>query len=485
MTTEKVSVEQAMQRLSEASINHNKRMSDLEQKITEICTDKTQPNQNTTQHISTELTILENNMIERMGNMQVQTQEWQTNTIVKLNEGQQQWNSLTDEVRDMKTEIQKITATIIANLSSNNIHQTNEDSTSAPYTYQTTSTPNRITVQSASITSKATAEQHHNQHTSEHQTTMPPNAPIVHTVVVPPTSAIPIFHGKPSESPRQFLIRIKQYTQTVHQWNESSLLNGIGQFLRDTALEWYCQSHLTHSQPQTWAEFVVLFLAQFNSPIRRARQEQEWRECRQRENETINEFLVRLRTLWTEQKPNETEADLIKHLMCKMRNDLLTMIGVSKWESLDEMILEAQRIEEILYRRLKYHRQSNSIQQTTSYANIHPTTKYDEDDQYELQTMSAHETNRLSKTHGQTRYRAQKTDNTTKPTHYTNYSSTSNNSRRQAPPYNESKCFTCGIKGHFTRNCPYLYNNEQQQQTWYSQKNDNGAHGGRDYSAPQ
>ena len=59
----------------------------------------------------------------------------------------------------------------------------------------------------------------------------------------------------------------------------------------------------------------------FIPPIRNARQEQEWYECKQHENETINEFLIRLRAIWTEQKPKETEVDLIRHLMCKMRND--------------------------------------------------------------------------------------------------------------------------------------------------------------------
>ncbi|CAF4950646.1 unnamed protein product, partial [Rotaria magnacalcarata] len=43
--------------------------------------------------------------------------------------------------------------------------------------------------------------------------------------------------------------------------------------------------------------------------MRRARQEQQWKNCKQEENETINEFIVRLRALWQEQKPNENEDD--------------------------------------------------------------------------------------------------------------------------------------------------------------------------------
>ncbi|CAF5068825.1 unnamed protein product [Rotaria magnacalcarata] len=119
--------------------------------------------------------------------------------------------------------------------------------------------------------------------------------------------------------------------------------------------------------------------------MRRARQEQQWKNCKQEENETINEFIVRLRTLWQEQKPNENEDDLIRHLMCKMRNNLLTMIGVSRCESLDEIIIEAQKIEEILYQRNKQlYRNSN---QDRTENNTSTTSIYNNDNQYEIQAM--------------------------------------------------------------------------------------------------
>jgi sensor domain CHASE-containing protein len=82
MTTEKVSIEQAVQRLSDASIN-----------------------QTITEKLTTDLSTLESNMVEGIQTIQLQTQDWQTNTMTKLEEGQQQWNSLTDAVRDMKNEI--------------------------------------------------------------------------------------------------------------------------------------------------------------------------------------------------------------------------------------------------------------------------------------------------------------------------------------------------------------------------------------------
>jgi hypothetical protein len=67
-----------------------------------------------------------------------------------------------------------------------------------------------------------------------------------HSIIIPPSSAAPEFHGKHSERSTQFL--------------------------RESALEWYCQLRMSHSRPHTWTEFIV-----------------------------------RLRTLWREQKPKETE----------------------------------------------------------------------------------------------------------------------------------------------------------------------------------
>ncbi len=79
---------------------------------------------------------------------------------------------------------------------------------------------------------------------------------------------------------------MQQYAESVHAWDRPTLFNGISQFLRDSALEWYCQLRMSHRRPTTWTEFTDLFLAQFNSPVRKARQEQEWHECKQKERET-------------------------------------------------------------------------------------------------------------------------------------------------------------------------------------------------------
>jgi hypothetical protein len=190
-------------------------------------------------------------------------------------------------------------------------------------------------------------------------------------ILTPPSTEAPLFHGKHSESPAQFLIHVQEYAKSGHLCDRLTLLNGISQFLRESALEWYCQLRFSPSRPTTWFEFKNAFLAQFNSPVRKARQKQEWHECKQKEKETINEFLVRLRALWREQKPKETESDLVKHLFCRMRNDLLNMLGIRRDASLEEVICEVQQIEEILYRRAKGERLAKQVKAAHKFTDVY------------------------------------------------------------------------------------------------------------------
>ena len=174
------------------------------------------------------------------------------------------------------------------------------------------------------------------------------NIPVLSkTIVLPPASSIPTFSGKPTERPRQFLFRVVEYARTVNHWSTDTLLLGISQFLKDSALEWYCQLYTTNNLPVTWIQFVTRFLAQFHSPIRIAQQETEWSECKQHENETINEFVVRLRSIGLKHKQNENESDFIEHLFFKMRPDMLTLMSNCRSSLLDDIIAEAQQVEEI------------------------------------------------------------------------------------------------------------------------------------------
>jgi hypothetical protein len=137
-----------------------------------------------------------------------------------------------------------------------------------------------------------------------------------HSIIIPPSSAAPEFHGKHSERPTRFL--------------------------RESALEWYCQLRMSHSRPHTWRE----------------------------------------------QKPKETENDLVKHLFCRMRNDLLNMIGISRNASLKDVIMEVQQIEEIIYRRAKGQRQINQLKPTSLQNTTSPTTKHYNDETRNQRTTS-------------------------------------------------------------------------------------------------
>jgi hypothetical protein len=265
---------------------------------------------------------------------------------------------------DILKEIQEIKHSV---LDAKNEQQNDERMPQLEHNHNTTSfsLPAAQTRQERSNSSTIT----NNESSSIHINPSDINGNKTQTIVLPPPTTAPVFCGKSSERAWQFLIRVEEYTETVHMWGEDMLLRGISQFLKETALEWYCQLLSCHYLPRTWTEFKQTFIAQFNSPIRLAQQQQQWNECRQNNDETINEFIIRLRAIWVEQFPQETEADLVKHLFCKMRPDMLNIMGCPRNASLQETLLEAQRVEEIIYHRMKDNNQINQLFNNTTYNN--------------------------------------------------------------------------------------------------------------------
>ena len=86
--------------------------------------------------------------------------------------------------------------------------------------------------------------------------------------------------------------------------------------------------------------------------------------------------MIRLRAIWFEQKKKETEVDFIEHLLCKMRSDLFTMMGVSPGASLDDIISEAEKVEEISYHRNEEQRLAECFKQTSFRNNTSDTHKH-------------------------------------------------------------------------------------------------------------
>lgn len=260
------------------------------------------------------------------------------------------------------------------------------------------------------------------------------NSQKMQTILLPAPTAAPAFHGKATERPWQFLIRIEDYAETVLMWGEDTLLRGISQFLKDTALEWHCQLRSCHSLPRTWSDFKQAFMRQFNSPLRKAQQKQQWKECKQGNEETINEFVIRLRALWVEQYPLETESDLIKHLLCKIRPEMLSVIGCPRNASLQEILLEAQRVEEILYHRTKSYSHDNIRSNRMQYDNDNNNTIQDlnlinkKNIRFQMDTP-AHSNNRNSMTFQQT--------------------------QRDQTNRQQLTCYTCGRLNHKARDCWY------------------------------
>ena len=222
------------------------------------------------------------------------------------------------------------------------------------------------------------------------------------TIIVQPPTAAPSFSGKADDRPRPFLLQLVQYTSSSYGWDKEYLFHNIGQFLKDTALEWYTQITNSANCPDNWDMFETLFLQQYRTPLRLAQTEQEWKKCTQKPNESINEFLVRLRSLWTDHKPRETERDLVRHLFTKARPELISLIGVLNEPTL-KIFMERAREAEVI----EFSRKKQASHNEMSSSHVSPATR----------------------------------------------------SSNQNPPRNMSRsnitCFNCHTPGHLSTHCPY------------------------------
>lgn len=223
----------------------------------------------------------------------------------------------------------------------------------------------------------------------------------------------------------------------------------------------------------------------FNFPLRRVRQEQEWRECEQRENETFDEFVTRLRTIWSEQRPHETEQDLINHLLRKMRQDFLMMMGVLPEASLEEIMYKAQKIEEIICRRQKTNDEKNILDKrhTQIRTNLIMIIIKKSINQLYLHMQKLHKKNKNNYTQSNN-YETKGNWRNNQPTQESNYNVqfTTNNSAEQNKY--QMKCRRCGKIGHYEKHCRTTFNKNPNTLPSNQPKNELGAlSNGRDSNA--
>lgn len=492
-TMENVSIDEAVKRLIEVDKSNGSKINKLENQIDEICRNlddyRTQQLNSTRDEFQ--------NMSERIQEIQLTTHTIQQETNKKLEEFKHHWDDMYTEMKgDMNVilstlkEVRNPTDASVSRILNDEVRMEgierkldNEGKNTIFTPENTMGRPFRITTESDNPFPIRTFETSP-QGEPNQQIIMSPALPfnqVKHSIIVPPASAAPAFYGKQTESPTQFLIRVQEYAESVHAWDLNTLVNGISQFLRDSALEWYCQLRLSHRRPNTWTQFTNLFLAQFNSPVRRAKQEQEWHECKQKEDETINEFLVRLRALWREQKPRETEADLVKHLFRRMRNDLLTTVGVSQNASLDEVIKEVQQTEDLLYRRAKGERLMKQIK-----IDKHTNDETSLNKRYN-ETYTPRKTPWSNRNYPPRAYQRRPREyHVGEVTH--DHSSFNQIQTTAEPKTNQTiesySCYTCGGYGHLARNCPSSYEMHRQEWNGLNSKNVRGALDDRTSYAP-
>ncbi|CAF1229552.1 unnamed protein product, partial [Rotaria magnacalcarata] len=122
MASEKVTIEQVVQKLSEANNNSNAHLNALETKLDEIHLNVMEQNKNMNMNVPNEIMNVQEKMINQIEIIQKRTKELQDTTTSKLEEKQQQWEQLTDNIRDMRTEMKKICEALERKASRKNDH---------------------------------------------------------------------------------------------------------------------------------------------------------------------------------------------------------------------------------------------------------------------------------------------------------------------------------------------------------------------------
>ena len=448
MNSEMVTTEQAVQRLADHGKISEKRIANIETKITTMVQEAQELNRNSSELMAANMTTMQDNLTQRM------------------DRSDERGDVITEVLRDLKNELRSLSAAF-RQQDRNELHTDYDPIMSN--VHRNTSTPRAQSNAFESQHQTGTINESNipavvpsvpNQQASQPSTTR---------FVTAPSSTVPIFHGKSSEHPKQFLIRIKEYAKAVTHWDDDELLSGISQFFLDTALDWYCQLRENNGRPDTWAEFEIVFLRQFNSPMHQNQRIQEWRECVQGDRENISDFAVRLRNIWSQVKPKQTEEKFLYHLARKIRSELVETITLSRATTTDGIIADVQKMEQVFSDR---NLQQDIIEaiEPVEVRSAKPRPMY-----HAIPSSSRTSNNRQTNN-----YR-----NNQNKSRHTNYTPNSWKNTNTSQPSDRIYCFGCGETGHLKPYCPYQHDSQQyHQQGSNYPKNTSGARVGRDNDAP-
>ena len=197
MALEKVTIEQAIQKLSEASNNNNARLIALERKLDEIHLNLVEQSKTENVNLPDEITNVQEKMTNQIENVLKEPKEWQDTTMSKLEEKQQQWEQVTSNIRDMRTEMEKMREAMEVTTSRKNYHnQRMKENGSTPSTQRHSSTLNESIDNSQSNHHNIMEQGYHVNSNTRKSSPIEYNSPLTHTIVIPPSTAIPIFNGK-------------------------------------------------------------------------------------------------------------------------------------------------------------------------------------------------------------------------------------------------------------------------------------------------
>ncbi|CAF1564715.1 unnamed protein product [Rotaria magnacalcarata] len=167
MVSEKVTIKQAVQKLSKANDNSNARLNALETKPDEIHLNLIEQNKNMNMNVPIEIVNVQEKIINQIETIQKRTKELQDTTTSKLEEKQQQWEQLTDNIQDMRTEMKK----------------------------SFSSTINESFDNGQSDHHNITERRHHADIIIQQTSPMGYTTQTTRTIVIPPSTAIPTFNG--------------------------------------------------------------------------------------------------------------------------------------------------------------------------------------------------------------------------------------------------------------------------------------------------